>query len=193
MNKENGESGDNAQLVLLATWRTSLGRVFEFYLDRAAPHTIRRWRVTLVLAMIYVLRVYWAKGFHVISYGLATYVLNLFIGFLSPKINPELEGLDGVSFTGKCSDEHRPFQRRLPECRFWYFVTKAIIVSLLLTFISVLDVPVYWHIYLCYWIFLFVVTMKRQIVHMIRYKYNPFTLACQNTIGKSNQNDQQRR
>jgi len=66
-------------------------------------------------------------------------------------------------------------------CYFYlrYFVTKAITVSLLLTFISVLDVPVYWCIYLCYWIFLFMGTMKRQIVHMIKYKYNPFTLGCQ--------------
>jgi len=75
--------------------------------------------VTLVLSGIYVLRVYWVKGFHVISYGLATYVLNLFIGFLSPKVDPELEGLDRVSFAGKCSDEYRPFERRLPEFHFW--------------------------------------------------------------------------
>lgn len=37
-----------------------------------------------------------------------------------------------------------------------------------------LDVPVFWPILLCYWIFLFVLTMKRQILHMIKYKYVPF-------------------
>ena len=75
--------------------------------------------MTMVVAMIYVLRVYWVKGFHVVSYGLATYVLNLLIGFLSPNVDPELEVLDGLSSPGRDSDEYKPFERRVPELRFW--------------------------------------------------------------------------
>ncbi|KAM7249733.1 hypothetical protein ACFE04_026056 [Oxalis oulophora] len=52
---------------------------------------------TLVAAMIYVLRVYYVQGFYVVSYGLGIYILNLLIGFLSPKVDPELEQLDGAS------------------------------------------------------------------------------------------------
>lgn len=130
--------------------------------------------MTLGIVMIYALRVYSVKGFHVVSYGLATYVLNLLIGFLSPKVDPELEGLDGASFPGKDSDEYRPFERRLPEFRFWYSITKAFIVSFVLTFISVLDVPVFWPILLSYWIFLLAITTFRQIGHIMKHKYNPF-------------------
>jgi hypothetical protein len=36
-------------------------------------------------------------------------------------------------------------------------------------------VPVFWPILLLYWLLLFVVTMKRQIKHMIKHKYLPFT------------------
>jgi hypothetical protein len=44
-----------------------------------------------------------------------------------------------------------------------------------MTFFSVFDVPVFWPILLMYWFILFFVTMKRQIKHMIKYKYLPFT------------------
>jgi len=60
-----------------------------------------------------------------------------------------------------------------------YSITKAFIVAFLLTFFSMLDVPVFWPILLCYWGVLFVLTMKRQILHMIKYKYVPFTVGKQ--------------
>lgn len=173
-----GESGDGvaAPPEALIKWRRDLATKFQYYLDRSVPHTSRRWLGTLVVAAIYFLRVYFVKGFYVVSYGLATYVLNMLIGFLSPKVDPEFEGLDGVSFPNKESDESKPrFIRRLPEFKFWYSVTKAFVVSFLLTFVSVLDVPVFWPILLSYWLFLVFVTTWRQLVHMFRYKYNPFS------------------
>lgn len=48
-----------------------------------------------------------------------------------------------------------------------------------MTFLSVFDVPVFWPILLCYWLVLFVLTMKRQIMHMIKYKYVPFSFGKQ--------------
>ncbi|KMT09435.1 hypothetical protein BVRB_6g129070 [Beta vulgaris subsp. vulgaris] len=176
MNGENGEVGDSEEPVPLPTWRSNLHSKFQYYLDRSVPHLLRRWLMTIGVAMIYTLRVYWVKGFHVVSYGLATYVLNLLIGFLSPNVDPELEGLDGASSPRKDGDAYRPFERRVPEFRFWYAITKAFIVAFVLTFISVLDVPVFWPILSSYWGFLFVLTTKRQIVHMIKYKYNPFRI-----------------
>ena len=37
------------------------------------------------------------------------------------------------------------------------------------------NVPVFWPILLLYFIALFTLTMKRQIKHMIKYKYVPFS------------------
>jgi hypothetical protein len=42
------------------------------------------------------------------------------------------------------------------------------------TFIPFLDIPVFWPILLMYFVILTAVTMKRQIRHMIKYKYIPF-------------------
>jgi hypothetical protein len=58
-------------------------------------------------------------------------------------------------------------------------MTKAFCIAFLMTFFSVFDVPVFWPILLCYWIVLFVLTMRRQIAHMIKYKYIPFSFGKQ--------------
>jgi len=44
-----------------------------------------------------------------------------------------------------------------------------------MTLFPMFDVPVFWPILLLYWLLLFTVTMKRQIKHMIKYKYLPFS------------------
>lgn len=46
---------------------------------------------------------------------------------------------------------------------------------MLMTFFTMFDVPVFWPILLLYWLLLFTVTMKRQIKHMIKYRYLPFS------------------
>lgn len=44
-----------------------------------------------------------------------------------------------------------------------------------MTLFPMFDVPVFWPILVLYWLLLFTVTMKRQIKHMIKYKYLPFS------------------
>uniref|UniRef100_A0A803LP77 Protein RER1 n=1 Tax=Chenopodium quinoa TaxID=63459 RepID=A0A803LP77_CHEQI len=63
-------------------------------------------------------------------------------------------------------------------------ITKSFCIAFVLTFFSVFDVPVFWPILLCYWVVLFVLTMKRQIAHMIKYRYIPFSIGKQKYGGK---------
>ncbi|KAK2994154.1 hypothetical protein RJ640_020959 [Escallonia rubra] len=183
-----GASGEgSASVAPLAKWRNDFSRAFQYYLDRSTPHHVQRWLGTLAAGAIYVLRVYYVQGFYIVSYGLGIYILNLLIGFLSPKVDPELEALDGASLPTKESDEFRPFIRRLPEFKFWYAITKAFCVAFAMTFFSLFDVPVFWPILLIYWIVLFVLTMKRQIMHMIKYKYVPLNIGKQKYAGKKSE------
>ncbi|XAR57913.1 hypothetical protein NMG60_11026217 [Bertholletia excelsa] len=179
-----GNAGDGPAMTPMARLRNDFSTAFQYYLDRSTPHMPQRWMGTLMVVVIYVFRVYYIRGFYVVSYGLGIYVLNLLIGFLSPKIDPELEAMDGASLPTKESDEFKPFIRRLPEFRFWYSITKAFVIAFILTFFSMLDVPVFWPILLCYWIVLFVLTLKRQILHMIKYKYIPFDIGKQRYTSK---------
>ncbi|GAA0164679.1 hypothetical protein LIER_39834 [Lithospermum erythrorhizon] len=175
-----GGGGDDASAASsLSQRRHELSQMFQHYLDKTTPHSLYRWIGTFVLASVYALRTYYIQGFYIVSYGLGIYILNLLIGFLSPLVDPEMEHSDGPSLPTKGSDEFKPFIRRLPEFKFWYAITKAFFVAFAMTFFSIFDVPVFWPILLCYWIVLFVLTMKRQIMHMIKYKYVPFNLGKQ--------------
>ena len=116
-----GDGGEAASRVApIGELRNDFWRGFQHYLDRSAPHTVQRWIGTLCAAAIYVLRVYYVRGFYVVSYGLATYILNLLIGFLSPKVDPQLEVLEGASSPTRDTHEFKPFVRRLPEFKLWY-------------------------------------------------------------------------
>lgn len=182
-----GTGGSSASATAAAPpqWLQDFSKLFQHYLDKSTPHSTYRWIGTFVIASIYGLRVFYLQGFYIVSYGLGIYMLNLLIGFLSPLVDPELEPSDGGPLLPtKGSDEFKPFIRRLPEFKFWYSFTKAFLIAFLMTFFSVFDVPVFWPILLCYWVVLFVLTMRRQIAHMIKYRYIPFSLGKQKYGGK---------
>jgi len=145
-----------------------------------------RWLGTAGLLGIFILRILFAHGWYIVCYAHAIYLLNLLLAFLQPKFDPslqedlladEIEG-GGEEASGSLpsqrDDEFRPFVRRLPEWQFWLSATRATVLALFATFSEVFDVPVYWPILVVYFFVLFALTMRRQIQHMIKYKYIPF-------------------
>jgi hypothetical protein len=128
-------------------------------------------------------------------------LLNLFLAFLQPKFDPVNDALDNEMEDGtvntlptKQDEEFKPFIRRLPEFKFWYWATRAISLAFVCTWFAVFDVPVFWPVLVIYWIILFMLTsmfcllscledactdthvVKKQISHMIKYRYVPFTI-----------------
>jgi hypothetical protein len=187
-------------------------RRWQALLDRSTPHTMERWLGTVTLFILFSLSVVVRQGWYIVMYALCIYILNLFLAFLQPRFDPSLaedlaaddveEGAPGLpgSERPKSSDgirgllsgfsssnddeEFRPFIRRLPEFKFWYSATKAVVISLLCTITRATDVPVYWPILLIYFCVLFALTMRRQIQHMIKYKYIPFDLGKKRGYGR---------
>ncbi|KAG5123399.1 hypothetical protein JHK82_030136 [Glycine max] len=177
-----GTADDHSPEAAISRWKFAVSRQYQHMLDKTTPHVLRRWIGCLVVAAVYVLRVYLVQGFYIVSYALGIYILNLLIGFLSPQVDPEIS--DGPTLPTRGSDEFRPFVRRLPEFKFWYSITKAFCIAFVMTFFSAFDVPVFWPILLFYWVVLFTLTMRRQISHMIKYKYVPFSFGKQRYAGK---------
>ncbi|XP_023518143.1 protein RER1A-like [Cucurbita pepo subsp. pepo] len=180
-----GAVEDVSSTTIFSRWSHAASCRYQHLLDRCSPYIFYRWIACFFIASIYVLRVYLIEGFYIVSYGLGIYILNLLIGFLSPQVDPEILDLhDGPALPVRESDEFRPFVRRLPEFKFWYSITKAFCIAFLMTFFSAFDVPVFWPILLFYWVVLFTLTMRRQISHMIKYKYVPFSFGKQRYDGK---------
>lgn len=166
---------------------------YQPYLDRSVQYVTGRWVALGVLLFVFLARVVLAQGWYIICYALGIYLLNLFLLFLQPKFDPSLEqeiqsqdieegntdageGSSNSHDNGSNSDEFRPFIRRLPEFKFWYNAIRATTLGFVATWFEIFDVPVFWPILLIYFIVLFTLTMRRQIQHMIKYKYLPFDL-----------------
>jgi len=149
---------------------------YQSLLDHWTPHVHSRWVFAIALIFLFIIRILFAQGWYIVTYALGIYHLNLFIAFLTPKIDPALDYEDdGLGLPTHTSREFRPFIRRLPEFKFWLGIVKSTLIGLFCTFFDCFNVPVFWPILVMYFITLFCITMKRQIRHMIKYKYIPFT------------------
>ncbi|KAF2712631.1 rer1 protein-like protein [Pleomassaria siparia CBS 279.74] len=161
---------------------TKYGRMFQSYLDKSTPFTTYRWVGTVVLVFAFALRIFMAQGWYIVAYSLGIYLLNLFLAFISPKFDPSLEADEGMEdgTAGNAlptqEEEFRPFVRRLPEFKFWYSTTKAVAIGFTCSWFEVFNLPVFWPVLVVYWLILFGLTMRRQIQHMIKYRYVPFTV-----------------
>jgi len=178
--------------------KTRVSNAHQLFLDQSTPYVTQRWLATLLLGFLYTLRIVLGQGWYLITYGLGIYILNMFIAFLSPKMNTnrplsrynfDEEDDDGPALPTDSSEEFRPFIRRLPEFKFWLSTTRAILFCLFLTLFQVFNIPVFWPILVMYFIILFCATMKRQIKHMIRYRYLPFTYGKTKYQGKEDTGD----
>ncbi|KAJ1564295.1 retention in endoplasmic reticulum protein 1 [Nowakowskiella sp. JEL0078] len=161
-------------------------RRFQKFLDDTNPYPEARWGFTSFVAVLYILRVYFAQGWYIVTYVLGIYLLNLLLAFLQPKFDPAMhadEDDEGPTLPMKSDEEFKPFIRRLPEFKFWYATTFAILIALVCAFIRSFDLPVFWPILLLYFIILFSITMKRQIKHMIKYRYIPFDIGKKRYAG----------
>ncbi|KFX95399.1 hypothetical protein O988_05801 [Pseudogymnoascus sp. VKM F-3808] len=157
-------------------------RIYQTYLDKSTPFTAYRWIGTGSLLVIFFLRIFLEQGWYIVAYSLGIYLLNLFLAFLQPKFDPSNEAIDNEMEDGeagglptKQGDEFKPFIRRLPEFKFWHSATRAIAIGFVCTFFGIFDVPVFWPVLVIYWFILFTLTMRRQIQHMIKYRYVPFS------------------
>lgn len=176
MNEESSTSVSNGGV---RKFFQRLSQMYQSALDQSTPHTKLRWIGAGVLVLCFLLRIFLNQGWYIVCYALGIYHLNLFIAFLTPKIDPEFDPYendeDGPNLPTRNNEEFRPFIRRLPEFKFWLSITKSTLIGLICTFFDFFNVPVFWPILVMYFITLFCITMKRQIKHMIKYKYLPFT------------------
>jgi len=172
---------------VISKFFTSLSQRYQSLLDAWTPHLFGRWIFTLIVFFLFMARVIYYQGWYIITYALGIYYLNMLIAFLTPKIDPAIyDDFDdeGPSLPTNANEEFRPFIRRLPEFKFWYTSTKATVIALFCTFFEAFNIPVFWPILLLYFITLFCITMKRQIKHMIKYRYLPWTYGKTKYRGK---------
>ncbi|KAJ8878258.1 hypothetical protein PR048_018835 [Dryococelus australis] len=161
--------------AIVLAWKR-LQQIYQKKLDDVTPYAVARWVFAVLLTIGFLARIFILQGWYIVTYALGIYHLNLFIAFLTPKIDPALDFEDdGPALPTRSNEEFRPFIRRLPEFKFWYSVTKSTVIAVICTFFECFNIPVFWPILVMYFFTLLCITLKRQIKHMIKYRYLPFT------------------
>lgn len=183
LSHQDSSSNDNFISRLYHRYCSHLQRI----LDKITPLHFFRWLVIAFLLFFFMYRVVVLQGFYIIAYVLGIFLLNQFILFLTPVMVDDLDydDDDEPKLPTKSDEEFRPFMRRLPEFKFWYTTFKSLLISLFCTCFEIFDIPVFWPILVMYFITLFMVTMKRQIRHMIKHRYVPFSYGKVRYQGKS--------
>lgn len=161
---------------------SSVNMRYQQLMDMVVPYVAPRWIFFVALLLGYIVRTVLLQGWYVITYALGIFLLHLLLAFLTPNQDPSvLNGDDGDDDIGpslptKANDEFKPFIRKLPEFKAWQSGTKATLIALFCTFFDFFNIPVFWPILVLYFLSLVAITMKRQIKHMIKYKYVPFSV-----------------
>jgi hypothetical protein len=65
----------------------SFTRKYQYVLDKSSPHVLYRWIFFILCFAGYFVRVYYLNGWFIITYGLGIYLLNQFIGFITPQVS----------------------------------------------------------------------------------------------------------
>ena len=147
--------------------------------DKTIIYIFERWIFTIVLILIYIIRVVLTRGYACITYCIGIHFLNSFIGFISPLDDPEEYDLnsDDSFLPQKNDEEFKPFQRKVKEFTFWSQITGTLFFAIIMTYFKAFDIPVFWPLLLFYFFLIFFLVMKRQIQHMIKYHYLPWDYA----------------
>ena len=158
----------------IAMYKARVEAAVQRVLDRIIPFVLPRWVFFTVMLFHFVYRVFYTDGFFIVAYGLAIYLLNLVLVFLTPAANFE-DGEDTLEAPVDSLDDFRPFIRQLPEFKMWKMGSTAVSIATLMTFIDFFDIPCYWPILVMYFFFLAFLTMKQRIQHMIDHRYVPWS------------------
>jgi len=167
------EGTDHDDSSSMEQTQANLKRALQYWLDKSTIYPVQRWVAFTSLLALFFLRIYLIQGYFIVAYGLGIFLLNNFIAFLSPLEDPN----DGPTLptTGQEAQEYKPFTRRLPEFKFWLACFRGTGTAIVMSFLPMFDVPVFWPILVMYFGILFFMTMKRQIAHMYKHKYVPFS------------------
>lgn len=66
----------------------------------------------------------------------------------------------------------RPLLRSVNEVTLWEQISLAVLMSIVATFFSVFDLPVYWPFLFSYFMMLVIMTFKKYFRHMHKYGYS---------------------
>ncbi|KAH1017714.1 hypothetical protein HUJ05_008316 [Dendroctonus ponderosae] len=140
---------------------TRLSQSYQGLLDKTVPWVKARWLFGIKLVIVFLARILLTQGWYIVAYALGIYHLNLFISFLTPKMDPALDfdaEENGPELPMRANEEFRPFIRRLPEFKFWMNISElgefwpiiqALIVLAVVGIVTIVSVIKFYNVVTC--------------------------------------------
>ena len=153
---------------------------FESIILRLKPYVLYRWIGFCLLTFPFIYCMFHFHKFYAIGYIAGFILLENFLKFISPKLDPDLYGNDVLPTTNEDGD-YKPFIRKLPEFLFWKRSMATMIIAVLCSLVPFLDLPVSGPLLLVYFLFVALISFRQHIMHMIRNHYVPFDLGKKGT------------
>ena len=173
--EQKNSSDLNNETISNKSFCEKLSIYFNYIRDKIIIYRFQRWIVVLILTVVYLFRMFYTKGYYALTYCIGIHFLNSFMAFISPLDDPEDDLPEESSHLPQTnSEEFRPFHRKLKEYNFWRVMFWTLLVAIICTFSEAFDLPVFWPLLLFYFDLIFILVMRRQILHMIKYKYLPW-------------------
>lgn len=169
---QNDVNTNNSSNIFICGFFNKILTVYNAIKDRLSLYRKTRWYIIIFLSILYIIRLLITKGYQALTYCIGIHFLNSFIGFISPKVDPEDIGESYLPTTK--GEEFVPFQRKVKEFQLWEAMLYTLLIANVMTFFSVFDIPVFWPLLLIYFILVFVLTMRQQIKQMMKYNYLPW-------------------
>jgi len=102
--------------AIIAMTRDQIWQRYTRSLDGLVPHLIPRWVGLLLFLALYFLRVWMLQGFYIVTYALGIFLLNNFIGFITPQVGTfflQFSGR-GVAFCAAAPKRGRQWAQPFP-------------------------------------------------------------------------------
>eukprot|EP00792_Barthelona_sp_PAP020_P000302 TRINITY_DN1045_c0_g1_i1.p1 TRINITY_DN1045_c0_g1~~TRINITY_DN1045_c0_g1_i1.p1 ORF type:complete len:217 (+),score=55.62 TRINITY_DN1045_c0_g1_i1:32-682(+) len=141
---------------------------FSSSLDSFVRYPIKnRWIFSGILVLFFWLRILLIKGFYVVAYAYALFLLTCLIAFITPARKDLLNQTE--------DGEYRPFPRVSSEFNTWVKISISTIIAIFCSFITFLDFEVVPAVLIMYFVIIFIVTMRESIQDMLKYRYVPLS------------------
>eukprot|EP00835_Amoeboradix_gromovi_P000787 NODE_29_length_33183_cov_0.333666.p21 type:complete len:166 gc:universal NODE_29_length_33183_cov_0.333666:915-1412(+) len=153
-------------------------------LSQIEEYRYQRWLMFFALEGLLILRMIMKRGFSVLGYIQGLTILNLFFESIYSSTNTEAEDdvineiplhtIKDIEAPPSPLIEQNSADISLSgDVKLWFWCMVIVLVSLVCTFIDVLDIPVYWQLLLVYFLLLFTITMREPLWIMITKNYTP--------------------
>eukprot|EP00746_Dinoflagellata_sp_MGD_P008072 gnl/MRDRNA2_/MRDRNA2_116093_c0_seq1.p1 gnl/MRDRNA2_/MRDRNA2_116093_c0~~gnl/MRDRNA2_/MRDRNA2_116093_c0_seq1.p1 ORF type:complete len:212 (-),score=12.91 gnl/MRDRNA2_/MRDRNA2_116093_c0_seq1:8-643(-) len=113
-----------------------------------------RWALTGIMLLVYFIRQWIKRGFEYVSYGLSIYLSNLMVRFMRSNEQPgmNLPKTSADLFSRGAGFNKFSKKMQLPEFQVWLNSVIAIGLAIWATFLSYLDLPVWYPIVVLYFV-----------------------------------------